>query len=71
MTPRNAIKRFLPPRFRARVIGVSWRDLTLSVLPFALILVGVIWIAMDLIFHPPGPGAERQLRGTLTERDED
>ena len=30
-----------------------------------------VWIAMDLIFHPPGRAAERQLRGTLTERDED
>jgi uncharacterized protein (DUF983 family) len=30
-----------------------------------------VWIAMDLIFHPPGRDAERQLRGTLTERDED
>jgi uncharacterized protein (DUF983 family) len=30
-----------------------------------------VWIAMDLVFHPPGPTAERQLRGTLTERDED
>jgi len=54
MTPRNAIKRLLPPRFRARVIGVSWRDLTLSVLPFALILVGVIWIAVRY-FHPAPP----------------
>jgi uncharacterized protein (DUF983 family) len=30
-----------------------------------------VWIAMDLIFHPPGHAAERQLRGTLTERHED
>jgi uncharacterized protein (DUF983 family) len=30
-----------------------------------------VWIAMDLIFHPPGHAAERQLRGTLTERDDD
>ncbi len=30
-----------------------------------------VWIAMDLMFHPPGRAAERQLRGTLTERDED
>ena len=30
-----------------------------------------VWIAIDLIFHPPGQTAERQLRGTLTDRDED
>jgi uncharacterized protein (DUF983 family) len=30
-----------------------------------------VWIAMDLVFHPPGHGSERQLRGTLTERDDD
>ena len=30
-----------------------------------------VWIAMDLVFHPPGHAAERQLRGTLTDRDED
>lgn len=29
-----------------------------------------VWIAMDLVIHPPGQGAERQLRGTLTERDD-
>ena len=30
-----------------------------------------VWIAIDLIFHPPGQTAERQLRGTLADRDED
>ena len=30
-----------------------------------------VWIAMDLVFHPPGLGPERQLRGTLRERDDD
>jgi Ca2+:H+ antiporter len=25
---------------------------------------------MDLVFHPPEHGSERQLRGTLTERDD-
>jgi uncharacterized protein (DUF983 family) len=29
-----------------------------------------VWIAIDLIFHPPGQSAERQLRGTLSDRDE-
>lgn len=53
MTPRNAIKRLLPPRFRARVIGVSWRDLTLSVLPFVLVLLGVIWLAVRYFYPAP------------------
>jgi uncharacterized protein (DUF983 family) len=30
-----------------------------------------VWIAIDLVFHPPRHGSERQLRGTLTERDDD
>jgi uncharacterized protein (DUF983 family) len=30
-----------------------------------------VWIAMDLVFHPPRHCSERQLRGTLTERDDD
>jgi uncharacterized protein (DUF983 family) len=30
-----------------------------------------VWIALDLIFHPPGTGFERQLRGTLIERNDD
>ena len=30
-----------------------------------------VWIAMDLIFHPPAHGSERQLRGRLTGRDDD
>jgi hypothetical protein len=29
-----------------------------------------VWIAMDLMLHPPGPGSERQLRGTLSELDD-
>jgi uncharacterized protein (DUF983 family) len=29
-----------------------------------------VWIAMDLIFHPPPGGSERPLRGRLTERGE-
>jgi uncharacterized protein (DUF983 family) len=31
----------------------------------------VIWIAMDLIFHPPGRRPERQLRGVQTTRSND
>lgn len=53
MTPRNAIKRLLPPRFRVRVVGVSWRDLTLSVLPFVLVLLGVIWLAVRYFYPAP------------------
>jgi uncharacterized protein (DUF983 family) len=30
-----------------------------------------VWIAMDLIFHPPVRGSEQQLRGRLTERNDD
>ena len=30
-----------------------------------------VWIAMDLIFHPPVRGSERQLRGRQNERDDD
>jgi uncharacterized protein (DUF983 family) len=30
-----------------------------------------VWIAIDLTFHPPVRGSERQLRGGLTERDDD
>ena len=29
-----------------------------------------VWIAMDLVFHPPRKVSERQLRGTLTKRDD-
>ena len=29
-----------------------------------------VWIALDLMFHPPGRGGERQLRGTVTDRNE-
>ena len=30
-----------------------------------------VWIALDITFHPPGQAAERQLRGTVKERDKD
>ena len=30
-----------------------------------------VWIAMDLMFHPPGHGSERQLWGTLSQLDDD
>ncbi|HEX4326200.1 MAG TPA: TAXI family TRAP transporter solute-binding subunit [Burkholderiales bacterium] len=53
MKPRSAIKRILPQRFRARVVGVSWRDLTLSALPIVLLVVVVIWAALH--FNHPAP----------------
>jgi uncharacterized protein (DUF983 family) len=30
-----------------------------------------VWIAMDLVFHPPGPGPERQLRREHVHQIED
>ena len=54
MKPRTAIKRFLPSRFRARIVGISWRDLTLSVLPIVLVVAIVIWGALRFI-HPAPP----------------
>ena len=30
-----------------------------------------VWIAMDLILHPPGQSSERQLRGKVTRREDD
>jgi len=30
-----------------------------------------VWIALDLILHPPGHNSEQQLRGTMTERGDD
>ena len=40
--------------------------------PVALFpLSRTVWIAMDLTFHPPAHGLERQLRGRLSERNEE
>ncbi|MCC2627813.1 MAG: hypothetical protein K0S14_1463 [Thermomicrobiales bacterium] len=39
----------------------------LALFPFSR----TVWIAMDLIFHPPVGASERQLRGRLTERNDD
>ena len=39
----------------------------LALFPFSR----TVWIAMDLIFHPPVGASERQLRGRLSERDDD
>ena len=59
-----------------RHLDLIWQELLAVVLAIAFPVVlfpfsRTVWIAMDLIFHPPGWTTERQLRGTLTERDMD
>ncbi|HEY4374045.1 MAG TPA: TAXI family TRAP transporter solute-binding subunit [Burkholderiales bacterium] len=54
MKPRTAIKRILPERFRVRVVGVSWRDLTLSLLPIAVVVAIVIALIVHFS-HPSAP----------------
>ena len=49
-------------------------DLIWLAIAFPLILFPfsrTVWIAVDLMLHPPEQSTERQLRGTLTKRDED
>lgn len=53
MPPKVDIKRFLPPRFRARVVGVSWRDLVFSLVPIALVTGLAIWALLR--FNHPSP----------------
>jgi len=58
-----------------RYLPLIWQEVIAVALaiafPVALFPVSrTVWIAMDLVFHPPGHGSERQLRGTLTERDD-
>ena len=59
-----------------RHLDLIWQELLAVALAIAFPVVlfpfsRTVWIAMDLIFHPPGRTAERQLRGALTERDVD
>ncbi|HEX5993349.1 MAG TPA: DUF983 domain-containing protein [Thermomicrobiales bacterium] len=59
-----------------RHLDLIWQELIAVALaiafPVALFPFSrTVWIAMDILFHPPGRTAERQLRGTLTERKED
>jgi uncharacterized protein (DUF983 family) len=59
-----------------RDLQLVWQELIAVALavafPVALFPFSrTVWIAMDLIFHPPGLGSERPLRGRLTERDDD
>ncbi|RDU96131.1 C4-dicarboxylate ABC transporter substrate-binding protein [Trinickia dinghuensis] len=42
-----------PPRFVARVIAVSWRDLAVSTGPILLISAAAIWLAIHLIQPAP------------------
>jgi uncharacterized protein (DUF983 family) len=58
-----------------RNLQLVWQEaiaLALAILfPVALFPFSrTVWIAMDLIFHPPPGGSERPLRGRLTERGE-
>jgi uncharacterized protein (DUF983 family) len=57
-----------------RHLSLIWQEIIAVTLAIAFPVIlfpfsRTVWIAMDLVFHPPEPGAERQLRGTLTERD--
>jgi hypothetical protein len=59
-----------------RNLSLVWQEVTAVALaiafPVALFPFSrTVWIAMDLSFHPPGHDSERQLRGRLTERDDD
>ncbi len=59
-----------------RHLDLIWQELIAVALaiafPVALFPFSrTVWIAMDLMFHPPVPTTERPPRGTLTERDED
>ena len=58
-----------------RHLALVWQEVIAVALAIAFPLIlfpfsRTVWIAMDLVFHPPGKGSERQLRGTLTERDD-
>jgi uncharacterized protein (DUF983 family) len=59
-----------------RYLQLIWQELIAVTLAVAFPVVlfpfsRTVWIAMDLIFHPPARGSERQLRGRLTDRDDD
>ena len=59
-----------------RHLALIWQELIAVALAIAFPLIlfpfsRTVWIAMDLMFHPPAQTTERQLRGTLIKRDED
>jgi uncharacterized protein (DUF983 family) len=67
---------FLIFRTELRYLPLVWQEVIAVALvilfPVALFPFSrTVWIAMDLIFHPPGRRSEQQLRGRLTERDDD
>jgi hypothetical protein len=58
-----------------RHLSLIWQEIIAVALAIAFPVIlfpfsRTVWIAMDLVFHPPAQGAERQPRGTLTERDD-
>jgi uncharacterized protein (DUF983 family) len=67
---------FLVFKTDLRNLQLIWQELIAVALaiafPVALFPYSrTVWIALDLVFHPPWHGSERQLRGTIAERDED
>ncbi len=67
---------FLIFRTDLRHLSLIWQELIAVALAIAFPVVlfpfsRTVWIAMDLMFHPPEPTDERHLRGTLAERNED
>jgi TRAP-type uncharacterized transport system substrate-binding protein len=51
---RSGLPKMLrPPRFVARVVAVSWRDLAVSMGPIVLISAAAIWLAIRLIQPAP------------------
>jgi len=58
-----------------RDLQLIWQELIAVTLAIAFPVAffpysRTVWIAMDLGFHPPWHGSERQLRGTIVERDD-
>lgn len=62
-------------RTELRHLSLIWQEIIAVALAIAFPVIlfpfsRTVWIALDLVFHPPGYAAERQLRDTLTERDD-
>ena len=58
-----------------RHLDLIWQEAIAVALAVAFPLVlfpfsRTVWIALDLVFHPPGRNTEPQLRGTLIDRGE-
>lgn len=60
-----------------RDAGLLWQELVAVALAVAVPVLffpysRTVWIAMDLVFHPPGRGADRELRrGQLSQADKE